>query len=1138
MTFKPFLVVLLEIVLVITTNAQRNYTAHSVLASGNWYKIGVTRSGVYKIDVNFLNQLGISSNNIASASIQLFGNGGGMLPENNAIPRLDDLTENAIAMYDGGDGIFNNTDYFLFYASGTTQWKYDSAQKKFNHQKNLYSDTAYYYITIGNIGKRIATQNSVQNPTIYVSTYNERYFYENDITNFLSSGKEWYGESFGNDFAANQTKSFALNFSDLVLSQPCSIATSFAARSIAGIANFTTVINGQTVQQVNMPSVSGYFLDAYATASTQSTIFTATTSPSNITINFLSAAQGANGWLNWFEFFARRKLDMGNQNQLLFRDIASVGAGNVANFTINNTNSSTLVWDITNSLNPIQLSTLFSNNQTTFNNNSSELREYIAFNNSGFLAPVIIGKIVNQDLHAIAPADLIIITHPNFLSQANRLANFHIQHDGYSVAVITTNEIYNEFSSGISDPSAIRDFVKMLYDKSTPAAAIKYILLFGAGSYNYKNRLSANTNWVPAYESDASLDPLTTYTSDDFYGLLKDKDNIADFSSPSVIDIGIGRLPARTVSEATIMIDKLIHYYASSSLGSWRNQSVFVADNGDNNLHLNDAEAISADALIANSYLNQQKIYNDAYKMVSGSSGTRFPSVNTAIVNAINNGVLLFNYNGHGGYQQLSGSAIFTQNELQQFTNADKLPLFITATCDFAPYDDPSKNSLGGKLLYGDSTGAIALMTTTRPVFAASNKIMNDNYLKIALQPNNSGKYNTLGQAVQLAKNYTYQTYSDVLNNRKFTLLGDPAMKLAFPENKVIVTTINGKPLAENDSVKALNKYEFGGKITDALGNFLPTYNGVLQITVFDKPQEVSTLGNDAASFPVKFYQQTNVLYKGIATIKNGVFTFSFIVPKDINYQSGNGKISLYANDGKTDATGVYNSLTITGNNNALTVINSYPSIQLYLNDTLFRDGGITNEHPILLANVFDSLGINTSATSIGHDIELMIDGDRKNSIILNNAYQAAINSYQFGSIYYQLPFLTEGWHTITVKIWNVANNSAEATIHFKVIKQQQITIDKLFNYPNPFTNSTTISFEHNQTNIPITVNIEIYSSNGQLQYSKKNILIDAGSRSTQIQWDGRGNAGNKLKNGIYFYRIIVQSVYGSSQAVQKLILL
>ena len=1118
--------------------AQRNYATNSVLSSGAWYKIAVKQEGVYKIDVNFLNSLGINTTNLSSANIRLFGNGGGMPDENNAVSRIDDLFENAIQMNDGGDGIFNGNDYFLFYAQGPNRWLKDSANQKFVHQKNLYCDSGFYFINIGGTGKRIFTKPIITNSTSIVNSYNERYFYENDLVNLLNSGKQWYGEEFSTQNGNTVSRNFTVDFTGLINNAPVTLATSLAGRSVAANSSFKVQVNNQLIQNVNINAVSGYFLDVYAVTSSQQNSFIPASSNLTININFNQGNSSAQGWLDWFEVHGRKNLSMNNASQLFFRDWNSVANNSMVQFNITNTTASTIVWDITDPLQPQQLSTNFNASQTNFINDASRLREYVAFNNTGFLSPIIIGKIANQNLHHSSFANDIIITPTIFLSQAQRLANFHQQQYGYTTVVVTTDQIYNEFGSGAPDITAIRDFIKMYFDKAgnNSAQQPKYVLLFGAASFDYKNRIPNNTNLVPSYESVNALDPLSTYVSDDFFGFLNDNDDVNNITTPALLDIGIGRLPARNNTEATTMVDKIISYHNTKSFGAWRNQNVYVADNGDNDLHLNDAEMIAADIRSANNLFNATKIYTDAYPLVSGSGGNRFPEVNNAIVNQINNGVFLFNYNGHGGYQQLSNNAILGQTELQKFNNANKLPLFITATCDFAPYDDPTKNSLGGSLLYGDSTGAIALMTTTRDVFASSNIVMNDYYVKALFKPDANGNYLTLGEVVKQSKNTTYQNSGDVINNRKFTLLGDPSIQLSFPKLRLQITTINNQSVLSNDTLHALNKYSITGKVTDAVGNAITDFNGTLYPTVFDKPQQISTLGNDPASPVTTFSQQTNILYKGKATIQNGVFNFSFVMPKDINYQSGNGRISLYAANGVQDANGIFTNF-FTDGANTITTDKVGPTIKPYLNDTNFISGGLTDENPLLLVKLYDSSGINTAGTGIGHDITATMDGDEKNIIVLNNYYESVLDSYQQGTVQYQLPTMTEGMHSIKIKAWDVADNSNEATIQFAVKKRTQLQIKNVFNYPNPFSTKTTFSFEHNQPNGMLNVTVDVFSMSGQLVKEIKKTFVDAGSRSCAVDWDGRSEKGEKLSGGLYIYRIIVTTNAGFATASQKLLL-
>jgi len=836
--------------------------------------------------------------------------------------------------------------------------------------------------------------------------------------------------------------------------------------------------------------------------------------------------------------YGRRNLSITATNQLFFRDWQSVAPGAIANYAVTNSSAATIVWEVTDALRPAKMNVTTNASQTNFSNDASRLREYVAFSGSNVGTPFTMGKTGNQNLHNSSAVDLIIVTDATLLTEAQRLAQFHLQQDGYKTVVVTADQVFREFAGGSPDPTAIRDFVKMYFDKAAADTTQrpKYLLLFGSGSYDYKFRIAGNTNLVPVYESVNSLEPLNTYTSDDFFGLLDDADDINQNNATALLDIGIGRIPARNVTEAKTMVDKIIRYRAKESLGAWRNQSVYVADDQDQNLHLTDAETVSGDANAVNPILNQYKIYLDAYPLVSGSGGARYPAVNDAIVNQVFNGTLIFNYSGHGSYQRLAEEAVVSQDELNRFNNPDKLPLFITASCDFAPHDDPIKNSLGAGVLTGNANGAIALLTTTRVVFAFSNRTINDNYLKIALQPEANGKYLSLGESVKRAKNFTAQNFGDVLNNRKFTLLGDPAMRLAFPELRLQLNTINNKPISGADTLRALEKYTFTGIVTDALGNAVTGFNGMVHPTVFDKAQQVKTLGNDVTSPITSFNQQASVLYKGNATVANGQFSFSFIVPKDINFQTGRGRISLYADDGKRDANGVNTSFYV-GGLGAGIADNTGPVIKPYLNDDKFQNGGLTNENPVLLVKLYDSSGISTSGNGIGHDITAIIDGNERNVLVLNDFYTALLDSYKEGQVLFQLPTLSEGKHSIKIKAWDVANNSSEVTLDCIVVKQEKLQITNVRNFPNPFSVSTTFAFEHNQPGTDLDVTIDVYNGSGAFVKQIRQLVNTGGSRNCQINWNGDNQTGAKLAKGIYIYHVIVVAGGSKTESTQQLIL-
>ena len=1139
MGFRLSLFLFVFIMLIKTAYSQQ-YAANSVLSSSNWHKLSVDKEGVYKMDLTFFTKLGINTSGLSSTSLRLFGNGGKMLPESNQSQVVDDLQEISLQVFDGGDGQLNGTDYCLFYAGGPDQWVNESSNQSFQHIKNLYSDQAYFFLSVGGTGKRMLIKPAGTTANSQVSTFNYRYFHENDTLNFLKSGKEWFGEEYSNTPGNTTTRTFALTLPGTTAGA-VSLKTNFEARSVGAQSRLEIKVNNQPLPSLSIAAVSGNFLEPFANQgeSTASISLPAPTNAITVGYNFLPGSFNAQGWLNWFEVHGRATLQYPANGQLTFRDWPSAGAGKVAEFTISNAPASVSVWDVTDEQNPALMSGSPLGTSYRFINEASFLREYIAFTPTSLLIPNAIGLIANQNLHQPAFSNMLIVTVPVLRTQALRIAAYHQQKNGLQGTVVTTDQVFNEFASGSPDPSAIRNWVKMYYDRSSADTSKrpKYLLLFGDASFDYKSRIRNNTNLVPAFESPNSLEPLYTYTSDDFFGYLDATDDVNNTVAPPLLDIGIGRIPAASVEQATNFVNKIIAYSSPASFGLWRNQSTFVADDEDGNLHLSDVEEIVSTASAADSLLVVNKIYLDAYRQVSGSGGSRYPLVNKDILNQINSGNLIWNYSGHGGSQRLAEEAILDRDVINQFNNKNKLPLFITATCDFAPFDDPTVNSLGEELLLLNDRGAIALTTTTRLVFASSNKVINNSFLKALLRPAASGMYPTLGEAIKKAKNSTNSS-GDIINNRKFTLLGDPAMKLAFPQHKIIIIAINGKAAIANDTIQALNKYTIEGLVTDRGNNVLTGFDGGLWLNLYGPPQVLKTLANDPGSQVATFSQQNNALYKGRVSVEKGQFSCTFIVPKDINYQVGKGKINLYAATRETDANGLLAELNI-GGLGGLINDKEGPSIQPYLNDEKFVNGGLANEKPILILKLADSSGINSSGTGIGHDITAILDGDEKNVQVLNDFYEGALDTYQKGTVRFQLPALADGSHSLKLKAWDVANNSTETILEFISAKQQDLQLTHVFNYPNPFTTRTSFWFEHNQSLGNLQVLISIYSLTGKLVHQIQRIISPSGFRSNEIEWDGRDAYSEKLGRGVYIYRISVTAPNGKKiEKTEKLYLL
>jgi hypothetical protein len=1076
------------------------YAAHSVLSKGGWYKLAVPREGIYKIDKSLLTGMGLNGN---LSEVRLYGTGGRMLPESNAMSRQDDLPEVAL---------MEEEDYLLFYAPGPHSWQYQGGN--FTHTANLYADTAWYFLTTGSgTGKRMAQDLSVPAAALIVNSFDYHAFYENDSINFLSSGKQWWGTVFNSVQPLRN-----INFTLPLMPYSLKIGARVAARS-TGTSRFSILSGSNMIGSIGLSPVSGNIFESFA--SVASGYYTATPAGTSVpvTLSYTPGGSGAQGWLDYLTVQARCPLQLPADEPLFFRDMASVMAGQTAQFRIEQASNQTVVLDVTDPLQPVRIKTQLTGATLTFSRDCSTLHEYAAFSKQGYLQPVPAGVVANQDLHAISGADMLIVTTAALQPAAIKLAAWHGTHDGLNVKVVTVNEIYNEFGAGSPDPVAVRDFVKMCYDRG----GLRYLLLFGDASYDYKNRVAGNTNMVPTWQSAISADPIYAYPSDDFFGFLDDADDINDNSRTNLLDVAIGRLPVQRPSQAEAVVTKIIGYNVPANYGRWQQHITIVADDGDDNLHLQDAESMSDIVRAQWPAGDVKKMYLDAYPKIADAGGSRYPAVNNAIAEDIFEGTLIWNYTGHGSYSRLAEEVVLEESSMADWKNDGKLPLFITATCDFAPFDNPAYVSLGEKLLLKEQGGGIALMTTTRTVFSASNKVMNANYLQKLLTPGPDGRMPTLGEAAMRAKNQTYATYIDIPNNRKFQLLGDPALTLAFPRYHVVTDSVNGKAVGDiPDTLKAMGRYTVKGHLEDEQGIRQDNYKGTLYTTLYDKPALQYTLGNDGGSTKTAYYQQQHILYRGQQTIENGQFSCTFVVPADIDYQSGAGALRFYAANSITAAGGVFSGVQIGGTADDIKQDESGPVIKAYLDNEYFRNGGLTGENPVLLLHLKDDQGINTSGYGIGHDLIATLDNDEGKYYILNNFFEATTDSYQEGKVRFPLYDLSEGAHTMVVKAWDTHNNSGKTTLQFRVVKSSGMTLGKAGCYPNPFHDQTQFTFEHNQQEQALDVTVKIYTVTGQQIKTIRHAINDGGSRYVGASWNGTTDSGARVSPGMYIYSILV----------------
>ena len=928
-----------------------NGKANSVLATGDWYKIAVEENGIHQITYNDLQAMGIDLSSLNPRNIRLYGNGGGMLSESLTDFRHDDLVENRIVVVGENDGKFDQQDYILFYGESPHQWKYQSFSQAFFHEQNIYTDSTCYFLTADlGPGKRvIPLPSSLEAPDVYISKFTDYAYHEKDLFNLANIGRVWYGELFDVTTVYN----FDFSFPNIDLSSPAYFRAYVAAKS--EVTTSYSFSEGNNV--IMTANISGIPASASTEARpfTGSNWFTPSSSSMNIRIAYEKVISSSTGWLNYIELNVIRNLVFSG-SQLSFRDPASAGPGTVAEFSLGNAGSNVIIWNVTDPTNARAMVTNQSGNNQAFRISHDTLQEFIAFNGSAYFPVTIKGKIVNQNLHGAGPHDMVIITHPLFREQADRLADFHRNNDNLTVLVTEIGKVYNEFSSGVQDITAIRNFMKLIYDNAPSGEEPRYLLLFGDASFDYKDRIDNNSNFVPTWEDDESLVIVYSIASDDYYGFL-------DGPGDNLLDIGIGRLPVQTVEQATIAIDKIIHYATNTSevMKEWRNNLCFVADDEDGNLHLRQAEQMAEFIDTNYGVYNVDKIYIDAFPQVSTPGGQRAPDVNEAINNRLDKGCLIMNYTGHGGEVGWGHERFLEISDIDSWTNYDYMPIFITATCEFSRYDDPERVSAGEYAYLNPNGGAIAMFTTARATFGGSNFNLNTGLFDYMFEEND-GEYYCFGDLIRLSKNKGGVDGND----KKFILLGDPALHLAYPKQEVVTTRINDEEVSGSpDTLQALKKITIEGEVLQAV-NGGAQFNGTVYPIVFDKSSQIRTLATDPTSYETMFELQNNILYKGKAQVIDGKFSFTFIVPKDIAYQYGFGKISYYAANDVEDAHGYYNNFLVGGLDQSVEIDETGPTVDLFMNNKEFEFGGITDENPDMLAFVSDASGINTVGTGIG----------------------------------------------------------------------------------------------------------------------------------------------------------------------------
>lgn len=1089
----------------------------SVLASGTWIKSPISQTGLHVISADDLISAGIISAGDPSSDLKAYHNGGGMLPERIAEHRFDDLRQISLWIEDGGDNQLDAGDKVYFYAVGPDRVVYNEGNDRLEHRTNVYARSSFVFFTSNPnlLGLRVAEQAwSGGSATLTSTGFHDLQFHEEENVNIVGTGREWYGEIF--DFQLSTQIRF--DFPNRLTNEPVQLRFRGAASAPNSTTRFVIEESNTSRLQLQYNGSSGDYK-----FSTNGGVASFTSANTNINLNIeyqRAAAPTATGYLDYVSVTAKRAWDYVSGG-MVGRDIDVISSGDIVQYTVTDQNA--WVWDVTDPTRPFMPER---NPLGSWLAHADSLRTYLVAKPADARAVTTWSSVSNQNIHGESNVDMLLVSHPNFLPEANRLADYHFNHDNLNVLVVTPEQVYNEFSGGAQDVTAIRDAARMFY-KRDPSNPLTYLLLFGDASYDYLDRVPNKQNFVPIYESVNSVSLYTSFMTDDYFACLDDTEGVNVIRES--VDISTGRLPVKTIDEATAVIDKITQYAdAVNSFGDWRNRICFVTDDVDESWEARltrDPENVAQEIDTVYPYLNIEKVYSDSYTQVSTSGSQAYPAARDALYRSVQRGNLITAYTGHGGEVGWASERLLQLQDVNSWSNGLRLPLFVTITCEFTRLDDPNRTSAGEQLFLNPNGGAVALISTTRVVFVEGAIALNDSVFANLMELEN-GQFLPMGEVVRRAKN----AISDG-DRVRFSLIGDPALRLNIAKHDVVLDSVNGVEVAQADTLRARESVTLSGRIVRNTGGLFSNFNGEVVVTVFDKAVSRQTKKNDGVGSSVNFIQQENIIFRGKASVTNGLWDITFIVPRDINYTFGEGKISLYADNGETDAKGAERSLVVGGLGDPAFTDNQGPEIRLFMNDTNFVSGGLTDDSPSGLALLFDESGINVVGNGLGHNVVGILDGDAANSFNLNSYYEGDLNSYQTGSIEYPFFNLANGPHTLKVRVWDVMNNVSEAEVDFIVAERDNLQIQDLFNYPNPFSDITNFSFEHNRDGDELEVDLFIIDLNGRIVNHQNQTLMPEGTRTLDMTWDGTGGNGAKVSTGVYVFRLVVRSKADGSEA-------
>lgn len=1099
----------------------------SNLAAGKIYRLEIPNSGIYQLTYSHLvNNLNISAGELRPNNIRILSSGEGIVPPKNNTERPFDPVPVPSWYVGMEDGSFDPGDKLVFFAPGPDNIQI-SPEGLIEKRSNPFDFSGYIFVQIGSeISPAPLTQiNPGSDPQLSVREIQRFRHHEQDLVNLQDlkisnhgTGQRWFGESFSNNRKQDFTDILRPNEA-ISPNQPAHIAFHFAARASRN-TRLNLTVNGENTSY-SLSGINVSHSEHPVADSADEGLYYNLPQLDQVSLEYFPSSGNDQAWLDYITFnYFTSELDQQN-NSSFFVAPTSQSNFEVTLDYLGSSNSPQII-NITHFPDYYTVPVTRNNNQVKFQDNgTSDLMRYAAFDpDQDYPLPNFVNEVANQNLKTMnAPKCLVV--YADFLEPAvDRWVAHRSEYSQMSIAKAEIQTIYNEFSGGKVDPGAIRDFVRYLHEKDEN---FEYLLLFGAASFDYRhiNKNHPNTNIIPTYQTAESYHPIFGYPTDDFFGLIRPGQGGDLVGS---LAINVGRLPARNLEEAYTMVDKIIRYETTrSARGDWQNRFIFLADDGDNNVHLRDADNIS-ESVRKDSSLIVEKIYFDAYKRVNGASGVRFPDASAKLNQAIQRGALVVNYLGHGGPYGWASERVLTNDDVQSWTNSEQLPLFITATCTFGTYDQPALESTGELLINKGSGGAIALFTTSRPVYSSSNRRLTASTFNRLFEKDEKG-FIPIGKVLTRAKNSSSQ---DTLraNARKYTLLGDPTMRILLPNYQIITTSFNGNNAQLHaDTIRPLERVTVQGYVADMDGLPVADYNGIIAPTLFDKVSQSKTLGQSSDSQVRSFNSQENVLWKGKVPVEAGQFEFTMVVPKSINEEIDQGKIQYFATSntpGMEDAKGAYTNFLIGGIPEDTVLSPTPPVVDLYLENEMFENGERVGPNPMMYVKLFDSLGMNLSNNGLGKEMVAILDGNTNEPIILNSFYEPDVDDSRGGTIFYPLSDLSPGYHSIKVRAWNILGLKGESEIEFFVIDQNEDELFEVSAYPNPFTDRVCVRLKSQLPVGKYNGFLEVFNSSGQIVDEVPVGFLLEGSEIPCIEW--RPASRNQyLYSGTYYARIRIE---------------